>query len=537
MQSLARTIALALLVAASGAPAAPWAYRGTLNDGGVPANGRYDFRLSLLDAAGTQPLVYPLTFSNVDVRDGAFAVDVDFGVDLAQFGAVTLRTEVGQGGSSFVALGAPQAFDAKAALVGVCWDTQGNAGTNPASDFLGTTDAQPLIFRAENLIGARMQRNGLGINWTAGYDVQAASGSSAIAIGGGSGQRAWTNGSTIAGGINNVAGDSSLLPGIGIAATVGGGIANLARGQYTTVAGGSANRAIGQSATVSGGESNKAIGAGATAAGGSEACAGGQLSWAGGYRVAARPGTSGELCSITSATSGDANGDEGTFVWGDATGEAFVSTGPNQFLVRAGGGVMINTNTLTANSDDLVLRARPSGDTDADIRLVTQNGTSGLLYLDQTTGGFFLSPLAVAASQPRLNVSGGAGGTATLSNGGSWTNASSRSYKTGFGEIDPLSILERVVALPIGTWAYRGSAEGTHLGPMGEDFKAAFDLAGDGKSISTVDADGVALAAIQGLNQKLEAELAQSRAENAGLQAQLQQLAARLAALEAAGEH
>jgi hypothetical protein len=71
---------------------------------------------------------------------------------------------------------------------------------------------------------------------------------------------------------------------------------------------------------------------------------------------------------------------------------------------------------------------------------------------------------------------------------------------------------------------------------MAEDFKAAFDLAGDGKSIATVDADGVALAAIQGLNQKLEAELAVARAENAGLQAQLQQLAARLAALESAGQ-
>ena len=54
---------------------------------------------------------------------------------------------------------------------------------------------------------------------------------------------------------------------------------------------------------------------------------------------------------------------------------------------------------------------------------------------------------------------------------------------------------------------------GTHLGPMAEDFKAAFDLAGDGKSIATVDADGVALAAIQGLNQKLEAENAALREE------------------------
>jgi len=46
---------------------------------------------------------------------------------------------------------------AKAALAGVCWDTQGNAGTNPATDFLGTTDAQPLVLRVNNLTGARLQ--------------------------------------------------------------------------------------------------------------------------------------------------------------------------------------------------------------------------------------------------------------------------------------------------------------------------------------------------------------------------------------------
>ncbi len=60
---------------------------------------------------------------------------------------------------------------------------------------------------------------------------------------------------------------------------------------------------------------------------------------------------------------------------------------------------------------------------------------------------------------------------------------------------------------------------------MAEDFKQIFGLGGDGKSISTVDADGIALAAIQGLNQKLESE-------NAALKSALDAVEARLSALE-----
>lgn len=259
------------------AQAAPWTYRGSLSDGGKPAHGRYDLRLSVLDAGGRQALLPPLTLYGVEVREGAFAVDVDFGVDLAELGAVSLRTEVGQGGSGFVALGSPQPFDAKAALAGVCWDTQGNAGTNPATDFLGTTDAQPLVLRVNNLTGARLQANALSINWTAGYDAQAASGSSAVSIGGGSVQRAWANGSTIAGGANNVAGNASAFPDVQLGPTVGGGIGNLARGSYATVAGGNSNIAQGSATTVAGGSGNKAIGNFATVTGGSEACAGGAI--------------------------------------------------------------------------------------------------------------------------------------------------------------------------------------------------------------------------------------------------------------------
>jgi hypothetical protein len=65
-------------------------------------------------------------------------------------------------------------------------------------------------------------------------------------------------------------------------------------------------------------------------------------------------------------------------------------------------------------------------------------------------------------------------------------------------------------------WKYKVEPAGTkHLGPMAQDFHAAFGLNGaDDKHIATVDEDGVALAAIQGLNQKLDekdAEIQQLR--------------------------
>ena len=66
-------------------------------------------------------------------------------------------------------------------------------------------------------------------------------------------------------------------------------------------------------------------------------------------------------------------------------------------------------------------------------------------------------------------------------------------------------MLEKVTALPITEWKYKVEADGTeHIGPMAQDFHAAFGLNGaDDKHIATVDEEGVALAAIQGLNEKL----------------------------------
>ena len=84
------------------------------------------------------------------------------------------------------------------------------------------------------------------------------------------------------------------------------------------------------------------------------------------------------------------------------------------------------------------------------------------------------------------------------------TQTSSREQKLGFESVDAVSVLEKVAGLPISEWSYRADNPSVrHIGPMAEDFHAAFGLGKTDKGITSVDTSGIALAAIQGLNQKL----------------------------------
>ncbi|MBZ0172218.1 MAG: hypothetical protein K8E66_07560, partial [Phycisphaerales bacterium] len=126
------------------------------------------------------------------------------------------------------------------------------------------------------------------------------------------------------------------------------------------------------------------------------------------------------------------------------------------------------------------------------------------------------------------------GNGAHLTTGGTWNNGSSRAWKSNLREVDPGSILECVAAMPILRWHYTGSDEGDHIGPMAEDFHTAFGLGNTDKYIATVDADGVALAAIQGLNQLVreqERKLADQESRIADQQSQIDELRARLDAM------
>jgi len=87
---------------------------------------------------------------------------------------------------------------------------------------------------------------------------------------------------------------------------------------------------------------------------------------------------------------------------------------------------------------------------------------------------------------------------------GTITGSSDRNVKRDFQQVNSRDVLDKVAALPITTWTYIAEDRVRHLGPMAQDFYAAFNIGMNDKTISMVDADGVALAAIQGLNQKLE---------------------------------
>jgi hypothetical protein len=113
------------------------------------------------------------------------------------------------------------------------------------------------------------------------------------------------------------------------------------------------------------------------------------------------------------------------------------------------------------------------------------------------------------------------GNTGSLIIAGTLSQGSDRNIKQDFTAVNPRDVLDKVAALSIQTWTYTNDVSRRHLGPVAQDFQAAFGLNGaDDKHITTVDENGVALAAIQGLNQKLE----ETRAENADLKQQLAEL-------------
>lgn len=122
----------------------------------------------------------------------------------------------------------------------------------------------------------------------------------------------------------------------------------------------------------------------------------------------------------------------------------------------------------------------------------------------------------------------GNGNGAYLSAGGQWTNGSSRRFKQDFALLDVDEVLSRLLALPIPSWSYRGDAGSRHLGPIAEDFHSAFGLGSDPRYIGSVDAAGVAMAGVQGLNKKLEREVRRLADENGALLERLQRMESQL---------
>jgi len=126
------------------------------------------------------------------------------------------------------------------------------------------------------------------------------------------------------------------------------------------------------------------------------------------------------------------------------------------------------------------------------------------------------------------------GNGAYLSAGGVWSNGSDRGSKCDFEPVDRLALLEKVVQLPITSWRYKGEENDMrHVGPMAQDFYAAFALGDSDKHIGTLDADGIALAAIQGLHQQLAQKEQELEVMRRSHDAQVEELQSRIAAMDA----
>ena len=268
---------------------------------------------------------------------------------------------------------------------------------------------------------------------------------------------------------------------------LGGGINNIVSGEYGAIAGGLHNTVSGEGAYIAAGGYNTASGEGALVDGGFNSTANGNFATIpGGYANSA-----GGTYSFAAGARASA-AQTGTFVWSDGSDGDTILTSERayQFVARASGGVTFWTNAAS-------------------------------------TVGAALAP-----------------------GSGTWASASDRNLKTDVAQLDDAAVLAKVAALPIERWSYKSERGVRHVGPMAQDFYAAFGVGEDDKHITSIDEDGVALAAIKALHAEngalhtrvsvLDAENAQLRAASASqsakitaIQAQLQRLSAQMAALHA----
>ena len=375
--------------------------------------------------------------------------------------------------------------------------TVGGGGLNTASAYASTVAGgdSNTASGSDATVGGGVFNTASGLFATVagGYSNTAIGYAATIAGGGRSdpgnaatGNRVTDDYGTVGGGGNNQAGDNAGSTSDRTFATVGGGDGNTASGYSSTVGGGRYNTASRDYATVGGGYNNEATAWDATVGGGyqntaiedNDTVGGGWVNLASGGSATVPGGymnTAYGPYSFAAGRQAKAN-NAGCFVWGDSTDADVACNDDNRFVARASGGVYLYT--------------------------------SG----DLSTGAY------LAAGS------------------GSWSSVSDRDLKDNFTPVDGQEVLASLAEMPIATWNYEAQDPSIrHMGPAAQDFSAAFGLGESETAISTVDADGVALAAIQGLyelSQEQAARIETLEQENASLQQQLDDVERRVTALE-----
>jgi trimeric autotransporter adhesin len=340
-------------------------------------------------------------------------------------------------------------------------------------------------------------------------------------VGGGFGNRATDLNATVGGGSGNLAGyrratvaGGSVNQATSVASTVGGGVSNIASGAYATIGGGTENSAAGLNSTIAGGAGNQVSADGGAIAGGiANRILDNYSAVSGGWANQAGDGQ-GNLQDAAYASVGGGKGNIASGAYATVPGGAS-NRAEGDYSFAAGRGA------VAQHDGSLVL---------ADSNQADFTSTAANELAVRATGGVRLVTAIDAAGEPLAGVLLPAGS-------GAWATLSDREAKMDFAPVDGQQILSRLAVLPIQTWRYKAQpGETRHLGPAAQDFYAAFGVGEGDRTISTVDADGVALASIQALYGKLlekDAEISAVKTENQALRKELERLETRMDALEA----
>ncbi len=511
-------------------PGTAFTYQGQLKSAGAAVNATCDFVFSLFDAPTVDAQVGTNLTQTITVTNGLFTAVLDFGPGAMNGDTRWLATQVRcPAGSGAYTLLTPRQVLAPApmalALPGL-WTLQNPTSPNLIGGYSGN-------FISPTVVGAAIGGGGVGglINRvTADYGTlsggtnNSVSGERAV-IGGGtynsaSGQEAAIGGGSYnsANGLASVVGGGSVNNASGPEAAIGGGSSNSIAGSRSAIAGGYYNSipAPGQYSFIGAGVFNSANGFASVVSGGSYNTANGLVSAIGGgsYNSA-----SGQEAAIGGGSSNNASAQQA------AIGGGYANAASGSFATVPGGR---NNLAQGATSFAVGRRARALHDgsfvwgdsTDADVSSSVANQ-----FVVRATGGFSFATNSALSTGCFMPVGGIA-----------WNCTSDKNAKANFVNTDSRAILARLSELPITTWNAKSQDDSIrHIGPMAQDFAAAFNVGENNTTISVVDAQGVAFAAIQGLNQIVtdqRAQIGSQQGEIAQLKAQNAAMDARLAALE-----
>lgn len=446
------------------------------------------------------------------------------------------------------------------------WSLNGNAGTSPTTQFLGTTDAQPLVLATQGTPalriypsstafgGQRATSNLIGgsIANVAILDVRGATvGGGGLPAGDsdpdlvGEGPNQVTDHfGTVSGGYSNIAGDGAGASTSAVAAFVGGGRGNVASAEGSVVAGGFLNRATEQYAGVLAGFDNWSTGFSTTVAGGTFNTASGDASQVAGGRDNT---ASGSRSAVAGGTENSATGN------GSAVGGGGDNCAGGYFSWVAGSGAVARPGTSSGDPGLGCAGITGTGDFNGDEGSFVWADTSPGLYattapkqfLVRAEGGAVISGagnvndpagnrLRVAGSL-RVDTLGAAGSTTLCRNAVNQiaSCSSSARYKQAIADLDGGLGLPAAQALRPVSFEWRGTGE-ADLGFVAEEV-AQIDprlvVRNERGEVEGVKYDR--LSAVLALAvQQLAAERAIDASRMARLEAQIEALTKRLDAPE-----